>query len=216
VAGEVKVLNGDKLRRQLGRLAKESERTVESALSRLAFEVKDEVQKDVAEAFDWSSEATKKFIAGGFRVRYTKGQKVFRAIIYPLSKAAEILARYQENTRLTARDKADLTFEGKIAIPLRAIPRGPRGTIPKSMHPHRLVDPDSKGRAKAFVTESGKAIFMRVRGGGTEPAFALEDSTETRKRIDVKASAAKAVGARAGAAFADAIRRAMQRAGMLK
>jgi len=210
----IKVLNEAKLIRQLTRLGKESERTVRSGLAKLAFEVRDEVKDEIAGSFDWSSEATKRYVVGAMRVFYeTKGSR-FRAVIYPLEKAAKLLARYIKPTTLTAADNADLRFQGKIAVPLRSVQRNSRGRVPASMHPHRLVQENKRGQSKGFVTQSGRAIFIRTPGGGTEPAFALETSTKTEKRIDIIATATRAIRNRAGAAFGDAIRRAMERAGL--
>lgn len=191
----------------------ETERTSKSALSRLSFLVKDDVQDHVKGALNYHGAATKKFLSGGWRIKYGARAGIFKAVIFPLRKSAEILARHVERTRITAQDAADLTYKGRIAIPLqRRLKRGARGKVPQNLRPTELLQRNAKGQNRGFIV--GDTIVQRLKGKKrTEPVFALEDSTVNTQRLYVQKVAERSVTRRAGEAFADAIRRAMRRAG---
>lgn len=205
------VLNTEKLQRQLARLAGETDRTVKSGLARLAFEAKEQIEQDLSTALDYSGPGTQRFISSSYRVKYRTVQGIFAATLYPLRKAGELLARHVERTRVTPADGADLVEGGRIVVPLTSGPvaRGGSGKVPKSMQPEELLARDARGRNRGFI--AGRALFVRRPNGAAEAAFALEPSTENPKRVDPQASARMAVLRRAGAAFGDAIGRAIRR-----
>lgn len=209
-----RLIGGEKLRRQLNRLAQQGPAVIQDALKRLTFEVRDEIEKDVARSLEFSGPSTRNFISK-FRAQYrTVGDK-FTGVIYPAGpKSESLLARHVERYTQTRRDRADLTLDGKIAIPIAPeVRRGARGKVPARLLPARLLVRDARGRARGFVSKSGRLLMMREKGGGVRPAFALQTSTVNPPRVDVHASFGRAVAARAGAAFGKAIAKAMRAAG---
>ena len=209
------LIGADHVQRQLRRLHQESEKTIRSGLARLAWEVRAAIQRDVAAKLEWSGPGTQKFIAGGFRLQYGTSAGVFSARIYPAPRAAVLLARHtQAHTNLPGKH-ADLELQGKIAVPIPAvIPRGRSGRVPARLRPAALLERDAKGRSRGFVTRSGKAIMYRLKSGAVVPAYGLRAQTSQQQRIDIPATARRAVHERAEAAFDDAIMRARRAAGI--
>jgi hypothetical protein len=204
----------DKLLRQLNRLSSEAESTIKDGLKRLSFEVRDAIQTDVANALEYAGPNTKQFVAK-FKVKYRTAAGIFEALIYPAGKKSEeILNHHNAANRITLSDKADVGVDGMIAVPIaQAIKRGRSGKIRKADTPAQIMRRNAKGQNRGF--RSGSNIMYRLTKGA-EPilAYVLKSATPTKKRLDILASAARAVGANAGKAFGKAIHKAMKNVGM--
>ena len=206
------VKGGDKLRRQLARLSEESDKTIQRALRGLAFEIRDGMRDHIARVLKFSGSGTMRYITA-FRLKYTFQAGHFRAVIYPLSKAAEVLSRHIDDRarRVTPRDRADLLVKGKIAVPVAPeIKRNSRGRIAARWRPRELLAPNAKGRTKAFLSRDERVIMLRQKGQPAKPAFALEDATTNPVRVDVQKIAEAIIGKRAGAVFGRAIAKAIK------
>jgi hypothetical protein len=187
-------------------------------LKRLSFDCRDAIQDDVARALDYSGASTRNFISK-FRVRYTSNSESFSSAIYPAGERSKsLLARHVEQYNQTTRDRADLIFDGRIAIPIdSAVKRSSTGKVRANMLPHALVDRDARGKTQGFV--SGNVIFRRLKRGN-RPAFVLRQQTTNPQRIDVHATFDRTIRTRAPIAlakamsrtFTDASRRAVGRA----
>jgi hypothetical protein len=213
----VRVIGGDKLRRQLARLSQESEKTVKNGIARLGVAVRDDIAEEVGKSFEFSNSSTRNFLVKAWKYKYgDTSDGLFTVLIYPLEKAAQILKRHVARQRITAADKADVVVDGKIAIPIAGGPikRDGRGRIPAKWSPKRLLKRDRRGRSQAVVSESGNVILAVGDLFQMTPAFALKDATETEKRFDPQEIAEQTIKRSAGKMFGLAIREAMRRSGM--
>lgn len=199
-------------------LQRQTPSTVRSGMINLAFAVRDAVREDVARAFDYSNDSTKRFVSGAFRMQYRATGQKFTARIYPAGKSATLLGRHIElvNT-VTVADRADLTDGDRMLIPSYAVKRNKRGTVPQAQQPGRILQRGANGRTRAFWTADGRVLMLRpTKKGDPSPAYAAKERTAQRRRIDVQASADRAVDGRAGAAFAEAIARQFKKIGVIK
>lgn len=197
------------LRSALLRIGREGQNVLNDAMRRFAFEARDQIQDDVGKALEYSGSSTRNFISK-FRVKYTQSRGRFVAAIYPAGpKSESLLARHVDRYRQTPADRADMTVDGKLAIPLEpAVKRGARGRIRAADRPGPLLQRDARGRSRGFVTRDGRLIMKR-KGKDAVPAFALESSTVNPPQIDVHGSFGRAILTRGAAALGKALSKAM-------
>lgn len=210
-----RVLGGAALKRQLALLAKQSDGTIRDGLTRLSFAVKAGIERDLAQQLNYTSPQTRRFLAGMWKIRYRTSGTKFMSLIYPMGKQLQILSFHVDGTRVTAADKSDLIFAGKIAIPVsREIPVDSRGRVSTRWLPANMVKRNARGQNKAFLAASKNVILLRLPKGGVKPIYALKDSTMIPQSIDVQASAARVIEREAMQAFAAAMRKTMEKVGL--
>jgi hypothetical protein len=152
------------------------------ALSKTAFDVRDDLRRHIRSRLDFASPSTSKFVSEGVRASPAKPNKLV-ARVFTLKKSTAFIAPLLKPEQRTEKTGANLTAGKQIAIPV-GISKNKRGKVPKRLTPGALLD-QTGGGATGFVVRD-EFIFRRTGRGKSKAvklAFVLKDKIKVPEKL---------------------------------